>query len=63
MNLPYAHTPILPADTFVPDVDAHVWEDGRLCLYDCIPDGRCVSSGSRKIRWSSSRRRRYSRFL
>ncbi len=33
MNLPYPHNPILSADTFVPDAEAHVWEDGRLYLY------------------------------
>lgn len=33
MNLNYAHNPILPADLFIPDVEAHVWEDGRIYLY------------------------------
>ena len=33
MKTPYAHNPILPNDTFVPDVEAHVWEDGRIYLY------------------------------
>ncbi len=29
----YAHNPILNNDTFIPDVEAHVWEDGRIYLY------------------------------
>lgn len=29
----YAHNPILSPDIFVPDVEAHVWEDGRMYLY------------------------------
>lgn len=29
----YAHNPILPDHIFVPDVEAHVWEDGRIYLY------------------------------
>lgn len=29
----YSHNPILPNDTFVPDAEAHVWEDGRIYLY------------------------------
>ena len=29
----FAHNPILAPDTFVPDVEAHVWEDGRIYLY------------------------------
>lgn len=29
----YPHNPILPNDTFVPDAEAHVWEDGRIYLY------------------------------
>lgn len=29
----YAPNPILNHDTFVPDVEAHVWEDGRMYLY------------------------------
>ncbi len=33
MHIPYAHNPILPADTFVPDAEAHVWDDGRLYIY------------------------------
>ncbi len=27
------HNPLLPEDVFVPDVEAHVWEDGRIYLY------------------------------
>ena len=33
MKLNFAHNPILPADQFIPDVEAHAWEDGRLYLY------------------------------
>ncbi len=33
MNKHYAHNPVLPPDMFVPDAEAHVWEDGRLYLY------------------------------
>ncbi len=33
MKQPYAHNPILPPDTFVPDAEAHVWANGRLYLY------------------------------
>ena len=33
MNLNYAHNPILPVDQFIPDVEAHVWGDGRMYLY------------------------------
>ena len=33
MKISYAHNPILPNDIFVPDVEAHVWEDGRIYLY------------------------------
>ena len=33
MNIPYAHNPLLPADLFIPDVEAHVWQDGRVYLY------------------------------
>lgn len=29
----YAPNPILTLDAFVPDVEAHVWEDGRIYLY------------------------------
>ncbi len=29
----YPHNPILPNDTFVPDAEAHVWQDGRIYLY------------------------------
>ncbi len=29
----FAHNPILPEHIFVPDVEAHVWEDGRIYLY------------------------------
>lgn len=29
----YRTNPILPLDTFVPDVEAHVWADGRIYLY------------------------------
>ena len=32
-KLNFAHNPILPADHFIPDVEAHAWEDGRLYLY------------------------------
>lgn len=28
--------PILPLDTFVPDVEAHVWADGRIYLYGSL---------------------------
>ena len=28
----YAHNPILNNDTFIPDVEAHVWADGRIYL-------------------------------
>jgi arabinoxylan arabinofuranohydrolase len=30
---PYAHNPLLPANTFVPDVEARQWADGRMYLY------------------------------
>lgn len=33
MKNTYAHNPILNNDTFIPDVEAHVWEDGRIYLY------------------------------
>ena len=33
MNIPYAHNPLLPTDLFIPDVEAHVWQDGRVYLY------------------------------
>ncbi|MBP3292474.1 MAG: family 43 glycosylhydrolase [Clostridia bacterium] len=33
MEISYKPNPILPNDTFVPDVEAHVWEDGRVYLY------------------------------
>ena len=33
MNMNYAHNPILPADCFIPDVEAHAWGDGRIYLY------------------------------
>lgn len=29
----YAHNPVLNNDTFIPDVEAHVWADGRIYLY------------------------------
>ena len=29
----FAHNPILAPDIFVPDVEAHVWDDGRIYLY------------------------------
>lgn len=29
----FAHNPILPEHIFVPDVEAHVWNDGRIYLY------------------------------
>lgn len=29
----YAHNPLLDDDVFVPDVEAHVWGDGRIYLY------------------------------
>ena len=29
----FAHNPILPEHIFVPDVEAHAWEDGRMYLY------------------------------
>ncbi|MBQ5361717.1 MAG: family 43 glycosylhydrolase [Clostridia bacterium] len=29
----FAHNPILAPDIFIPDVEAHVWEDGRMYLY------------------------------
>ena len=29
----YAHNPILNNETFIPDVEAHVWADGRIYLY------------------------------
>jgi len=32
-NLNFAHNPILPADCFIPDVEAHAWGDGRIYLY------------------------------
>ena len=32
-NLNFAHNPILPADCFIPDVEAHTWGDGRIYLY------------------------------
>ncbi len=33
MNYNYPHNPILANDIFVPDAEAHVWEDGRIYLY------------------------------
>ncbi len=33
MSNQFAHNPILAPDVFVPDVEAHVWEDGRIYLY------------------------------
>lgn len=33
MSLAYAHNPILDFRSFIPDVEAHVWEDGRIYLY------------------------------
>lgn len=33
MKTAYPHNPILKNDTFVPDVEAHVWADGRIYLY------------------------------
>ena len=33
MSIEFAHNPILAPDIFVPDVEAHVWEDGRIYLY------------------------------
>ncbi len=33
MSLNFAHNPILAPEIFVPDVEAHVWEDGRIYLY------------------------------
>ena len=29
----FAHNPILPEHIFIPDVEAHVWNDGRIYLY------------------------------
>ena len=39
--------PILPLDTFVPDVEAHVWDDGRIYLYGSfdLPGERRYCSG------------------
>ena len=39
--------PILPLDTFVPDVEAHVWDDGRIYLYGSfdVPGERRYCSG------------------
>ncbi len=36
MSKLYTHNPILPAEIFVPDVEAHVWEDGRLYFYGSL---------------------------
>ncbi|MBP3917904.1 MAG: family 43 glycosylhydrolase [Clostridia bacterium] len=33
MNHQYAHNPLLDSHIFIPDVEAHVWEDGRIYLY------------------------------
>lgn len=32
-SMNFAHNPILAPDIFVPDVEAHVWKDGRIYLY------------------------------
>ncbi|MBQ7378878.1 MAG: family 43 glycosylhydrolase [Clostridia bacterium] len=32
----FAHNPILSPEIFVPDVEAHVWEDGRIYLYGSL---------------------------
>ncbi|MBR6558397.1 MAG: family 43 glycosylhydrolase [Clostridia bacterium] len=37
MNYPV--NPILPIGTFIPDVEAHVWEDGRIYLYGSMDIG------------------------
>lgn len=29
----YPSNPLLPNDIYVPDVEAHVWKDGRIYLY------------------------------
>ena len=36
MNPTYAHNPLLDSRIFVPDVEAHVWEDGRIYLYGSL---------------------------
>ena len=36
MNPTYAHNPLLDSHIFVPDVEAHVWEDGRIYLYGSL---------------------------
>lgn len=33
MNTSFAHNPLLPDRYFIPDVEAHVWADGRIYLY------------------------------
>ena len=33
MSLDYAHNPLLDSRSFVPDVEAHAWGDGRIYLY------------------------------
>ncbi len=33
MYTQYPHNPILDSHLFIPDVEAHVWEDGRMYLY------------------------------
>ena len=34
----YSLNPILNLDTFVPDVEAHTWEDGRIYLYGSLDE-------------------------
>lgn len=36
MNQNYAHNPLLDSHTFVPDVEAHAWGDGRIYLYGSL---------------------------
>lgn len=57
----FAHNPLLDDNTFVPDVEAHVWEDGRIYLYGSFDikgkKGFCspvhhVYSSSDMINWT-----------
>ena len=46
--------PLLPLDTFVPDAEAHVWEDGRIYLYGSLDiEGRMEYCSDRYHVYSS----------
>ena len=61
MTSEYAHNPLLPDTSFVPDAEAHVWADGRIYLYgsydipgkpDFCSDRYHVFSSDDMIHWT-----------